>query len=85
VASTFPAVGAPLPVNGAQLNGVLEVVVVVKNRVKARFRGASTPVGKTLAAVMLWAVLFGSKFLGLETVALVLGARVSLGGFSFSP
>jgi hypothetical protein len=49
--------------------------------VKARFRAASTSIGKVLAAVMLWAVLFGSKFLVLEVVALVFGGRVSLGGF----
>jgi len=30
---------------------------------------------------MLWVVLFGSKFLVLEVVALVFGDRVSLGGF----
>jgi hypothetical protein len=30
---------------------------------------------------MLWAVLFGSKFLVLEAVNLVFGARVSLGDF----
>ena len=33
------------------------------------------------AAVLVWAVLFGSKFLVLESVALVFGPRVSLGGF----
>ena len=33
------------------------------------------------AAVLLWAVLFGSKFLVLEAVNLVFGSRVSLGGF----
>ena len=33
------------------------------------------------AAVLLWVVLFGSKFLVLEAVALVFDARVSLGGF----
>jgi hypothetical protein len=63
------------------LKGVLEVVVAAKNRVKARFRQASTPIGKVVAAVLLWAVLFGSKFLVLEAVNLVFGARVSLGGF----
>jgi hypothetical protein len=63
------------------LKGVLEVVVAAKNRVKARFRRASTPIGKVLAAVLLWLVLFGSKFLVLEAVNLVFGARVSLGGF----
>ena len=63
------------------LKGVLEIVVAAKNRVKARFRQASTPMGKVVAAVLLWVVLFGSKFLVLEVVALVFGDRVSLGGF----
>jgi hypothetical protein len=63
------------------LKAVLEVVLVAKNRVKARFTQASTPAGKVVAALMLWAVLFGSKFLVLEAVALVFGSRVSLGGF----
>jgi hypothetical protein len=63
------------------LKGVLEIVVAAKNRVKARFRQASTPVGKLVAAVLLWVVLFGSKFLVLEVVDLVFGDRVSLGGF----
>ena len=35
------------------LKGVLEIVVAAKNRVKARFRQASTPVGKVVAAVLL--------------------------------
>ena len=56
------------------LKGVLEIVVAAKNRVKARFR-------QVVAAIMLWVVLFGSKFLVLEAVALVFGDRVSLGGF----
>jgi hypothetical protein len=63
------------------LKVVLEVVVAAKNRVKARFREASTPIGKVVAAFLLWVVLFGSKFLVLEAVALVFGERVSLGGF----
>lgn len=63
------------------LKGVLEVVVAGKKRVTARFRAASTPGGKALAGVLLWAVVFGSKFLVLETVDLVFGAEVSLGGF----
>ena len=63
------------------LKGVLEIVVAAQNRVKARFRQASTPVGKVVAAVLLWVVLFGSKFLVLEVVALVFRDRVSLGGF----
>jgi hypothetical protein len=64
------------------LKGVLEVVLVAKNRVKARFRQASTPIAKVVAAGMLWAVLFGSKFLVLEAVNFVFGTRVRLGGFS---
>jgi len=63
------------------LKGVLEIVVAAKNRVKARFRQASTPMGKVVAAVLLWVVLFGSKFLVLEVVALVFRDGVSLGGF----
>jgi len=63
------------------LKGVLEVVVAAKNWAKARFRQASTPLGKMVAAVLLWVVLFGSKFIVLEAVALVFDARVSLGGF----
>jgi hypothetical protein len=63
------------------LKVVLEVVVAAKNRVKARFREASTPIGKVVVAFLLWVVLFGSKFLVLEAVALVFGERVSLGGF----
>lgn len=65
----------------ALLKGVLEVVVVGKDRMKARFRAAETPVGKVVAAVGLWAVAFGSKFLVLEAVDLVFADRVSLGGF----
>jgi hypothetical protein len=63
------------------LKGVLEVVVAAKNRVKARFREASTLIGRVLAAFLLWVVLFGSKFVVLEAVNLVFGDRVSLGGF----
>jgi hypothetical protein len=48
------------------LKGVPEVVVAAKTRVTARFRQASTPIGKVLAAV-----LFASKFLVLEAVNLV--------------
>lgn len=63
------------------LKAVLEAVVAGKKRVKARFRAASTPGGKVVAAVMVWGVLFGSKFLVLESVDLVFRDRVSLGGF----
>ena len=65
----------------ALLKGVLELVVLAKNWVKARFRQASTPFGKAIAGLLLWVVLFGSKFLVLEAVDFVFGSRVSLGGF----
>jgi hypothetical protein len=63
------------------LKAILEIVVAAKNWVKARFRRAETAIGKVVAAVMLWVVLFGSKFLVLEAVSLVFSDRVSLGGF----
>jgi hypothetical protein len=47
----------------------------------ARFREASTPIAKVVAGFLLWIVVFGSKFLVLETVHLVFGSRVSLAGF----
>ena len=63
------------------LKAILEIVVAAKNWVKARFRRAETAIGKVVAAVMLWVVLFGSKFLVLEAVGLAFRDRVSLGGF----
>ncbi|GAA2754261.1 hypothetical protein [Amnibacterium kyonggiense] len=68
-------------VTAVLLKAVLEVVVVVKNRVRRLFRRAAGPVRKAAAGLLLWGVLIGSKFLVLELVALVLGTRVSLGGF----
>ena len=63
------------------LKGVLEVVVAAKKRIRAWFTVAEAPVGKALAALGLWAVLFGSKFVVLEVVHLVFGDAVQLGGF----
>lgn len=63
------------------LKAVLEVVVAAKDRVKARFRAAGTPVAKVGAGLLLWLVLFGSKFAVLEVVDLVFGDAVRLGGF----
>lgn len=60
---------------------VLEVVVLAKDRVKARFRQARTVVGKVVAALLLWGVLIGSKFVVLELVALLFADKVKLGGF----
>jgi hypothetical protein len=63
------------------LKAVLEVVLLAKNRVKQRFRRASSALGKVGAGLLLWLVLFGSKFVVLELVNLVFGSRVDLGGF----
>ena len=63
------------------LKVVLEVVLAGKNRVKRRFRQASSTAGKVAAALLLWVLLVGSKYVVLEAVALVFGSRVSLGGF----
>ncbi len=63
------------------LKGVLEVVLVAKRAAKGRFTQAATPAGKVVAGLMLWAVLFGSKFAVLELVSFVFGGRVHLGGF----
>lgn len=63
------------------LKAVLEAVLVVKKRVKHRFRTAQTKAGKAAAALGLWAVLAGSKFVVLELEALLFGDAVNLGGF----
>jgi hypothetical protein len=63
------------------LKVVLEVVVVMKDHVKERFKAAKTLVGRVLAALLLWAVLVGSKFVVLELVALAFAGQVKLGGF----
>jgi hypothetical protein len=63
------------------LKCVLELVLVVKNRAKARFHRAATTAGRVASAVLLWLVLVGSKFLVLEAVDIVFGSRVGLGGF----
>lgn len=63
------------------LKGVLEVVAAAKKRGWRRFTAANRPAGKVLAALGLWAVLFGSKFVVLEGVHLVFGGAVALGEF----
>lgn len=59
----------------------LEVVIVVKGRAVARFRGATTVRGKLIAALLLWLAAAGSKIAVLELVNVVFGDAVSLGGF----
>jgi hypothetical protein len=59
----------------------LELVLVLKGRAVARFRGALTVRAKVTAAFLVWLVAAGSKFAVLELVNLVFGDAVSLGGF----
>lgn len=59
----------------------LEVALRLKAWVAARFRAASTPHGKVVAALALWGLAVASKFAVLELVDLLFGDKVSLGGF----
>ncbi len=63
------------------LKVVLEAVVTAKDRVKTRFKAASTALGKGTSLLVLWLVLVGSKFVVLEVVNLLFGDRVDLGSF----
>jgi hypothetical protein len=59
----------------------LEVVLIVKSRAVARFRGAMTVRTKLTAALLVWATAAASKIAVLELVDVVFGDAVSLGGF----
>ncbi|WP_211192788.1 hypothetical protein [Actinoplanes sp. TBRC 11911] len=59
----------------------LELVLILKQRIVSGMRAATTRPGKVIAAVTLWVVAAGSKFVVLELVDLVFGDAVSLGGF----
>lgn len=59
----------------------LEIVVWLKDRAKGRFKAATTVPGKIGAALLLWLLLFGSKFVVLELVAWLFAGQVKLGGF----
>jgi len=60
---------------------VLEAVIWIKDRLKARIIAAPRAVGKIAGALALWLVLVGSKFVVLELVALAFAGQVKLGGF----
>jgi hypothetical protein len=59
----------------------LELVLIIKARAVAGFRGAMTGRAKLTAALLLWATAAGSKIVVLELVDLVFRDAVSLGGF----
>lgn len=60
---------------------VLEAVIWVKNRVKVRIKQSPRLIGKVGAALALWLVLVGSKFVVLEIIAFAFAGQVQLGGF----
>jgi hypothetical protein len=63
------------------LKFALELVILLKGQILARFRAADRRRAKVVAAVSLWIVAAGSKLVVLELVNLVFGDAVSLGGF----
>ncbi|MGZ5417672.1 MAG: hypothetical protein ACXWDI_10855 [Nocardioides sp.] len=63
------------------LKVALELVIVLKSKVIARFRAATTRRAQAAAGLSLWVVAAGSKLVVLELVDLVFGDAVSLGGF----
>lgn len=65
----------------ALLKLVLEGVVWAKDRLKGRFKAATTVPAKVGSGLLLWALVVGSKFVVLELVALLFADQVQLGGF----
>lgn len=59
----------------------LEIVLVLKGRLKLRFLAADSVRGKIVSGLLIWSVAAGSKLVVLELVNLVFGDAVSLGGF----
>jgi hypothetical protein len=59
----------------------LELVLSLKASLIGRLRTAATPTGKVVAALLVWLVAVGSKFVVLELVNVIFGDAVSLGGF----
>jgi hypothetical protein len=65
----------------ALLKIALELVILLKGRIVARWRAATSSRARLAAAVALWVVAAGSKLVVLWLVDLVFGDSVSLGGF----
>lgn len=65
----------------ALLKIALELVILTKNRVLGWLRAATSRRMKIVAALSLWAVAVGSKFVVLELMDVIFGDSVRLGGF----
>ena len=63
------------------LKVTLELVLLLKARVVARLRNATTRRTRATSAVLLWVVAAGSKLVVLWLIDVVFGGAVSLGGF----
>jgi hypothetical protein len=63
------------------LKVALEIVLLLKGKVLARFRAATTRSAQVGAGALLWVTAAGSKLVVLELVDLVFGDSVNLGGF----
>ena len=63
------------------LKVALEVVILIKGRIVARFRAANSRRARTMIGITLWVVAAGSKFVVLKLVDVVFRESVSLGGF----
>ncbi len=68
-------------VTAVLLKIVLEIVLLLKKAVVARFRANTSKVGKSFFGLVLWGIMIGSKILILELIALVFDGDVVLGGF----
>jgi hypothetical protein len=63
------------------LKVALELVLVLKGVVLARFRSAATRPAKLVSGLLLWVVAAGSKLVVLWLIDITFGGAVSLGGF----
>ena len=60
---------------------LLEVTLQFEHRVSRYFETKSFKASRVVAGVIMWLILFMSKFVILEAVDIVFGSHVDLGGF----
>jgi hypothetical protein len=63
------------------LKALLDIILGLEHRVADYFQQRSGPISKILRIGSTWLILFLSKFVILETVDIVFGDHVELGGF----
>ena len=62
------------------LQALLKLTIVAEHRVLAKFKGKTGAMWTTAKFFSAWLILFGSKFLILEAIALVFGDKVRFEG-----